>query len=77
MGAHLNDSQGPAGCHRDRHANIGIVSRKGHIGRVFAWYCQPQGPRGTLVLGGEIAGYIYRISCGDIQMLIFSPFHML
>ena len=28
VGAHLNDSLGPAGCHRDRHANIG----KGEIG---------------------------------------------
>ena len=37
MGAHLNDSQGPAGCHRDRHANIGKVSRKGHIGRVMEY----------------------------------------
>ena len=28
VGAHLNDSLGPAGCHRDKHANIG----KGCIG---------------------------------------------
>ena len=23
VGMHINDSMGPAGCHRDRHANIG------------------------------------------------------